>query len=58
MAVLCDAPTREPIGLEPCEDRDKRKGRVAHRLSSYGYEGGKYQDQAGLTLLDASPGHR
>jgi len=50
MAVLCDTQTRELVGIEPFEDSDRRKGRVADGLSSYGFEGGKYQDQAGLTL--------
>jgi hypothetical protein len=45
--VLCDTQIRELVGIEPFEDSDKRKGRVSQGLSSYGYEGGKYQAQAG-----------
>ena len=50
MAVLCDTQLRELVGIEPFEDSDKRKGRVSCGLSSYADKGGKYQDQAGLTL--------
>src|SRR4029079_119594 len=38
MAILCDTPIREPIGIEPFEENVKRPGRVSFGVSSYGYD--------------------
>jgi hypothetical protein len=48
LAVHCNTQTRELAGIEPFEDSDRRANRVC-AMSRAG-RGGKYQDQAGLTL--------
>ena len=48
MAVLCNTQIHELAGIEPFEDSDKRASRVS--AMSDADRGGKYQDQAGLTL--------